>query len=52
MLSLTLPVSIDEASVDIVAALHAAQWLQADPRGLEGQDVDQAVLQLVRRQAR
>ena len=42
-----LPVSVNEASIDIIAALEAPEGLQANPGGLEGEDVDQPVLELV-----
>ena len=42
-----LPVSVDEAGVDVVAALDAPEWLEAHAAGLEGEDVDQTVLELV-----
>ena len=42
-----LPVSVDEAGVDVVAALDAPERLEAHAAGLEGEDVDQTVLELV-----
>lgn len=42
-----LPVSVDEAGIDVVGALHPSDWLQADAGGLERHDVHQAVLELV-----
>ena len=45
------PVAIDEAGIDVVRALDAADGLQADARALVRQDVHQAVLELVARQA-
>lgn len=45
-----VPVAVDEAGVDVVGALHAADGLQADPRGLVRHDVHQAVLELVARE--
>ena len=42
-----LPVSVDEAGVDVVAALDAPERLEAHAAGLEGEDVDQSVLELV-----
>ena len=44
---LALPVSVDEAGVDVVAALDAPERLEAHAAGLEGEDVDQTVLELV-----
>ena len=44
------PVSIDEAGVDVVRALHSSDWLQTHARGLVGHDVDQSVLELIARQ--
>lgn len=44
------PVSVDEAAVDVVGALHPSDRLQADAGGLERHDVHQAVLELVARQ--
>ena len=41
------PVSVDEAGVDVVGALHPSDWLQTDARGLVGHDVDQPVLELI-----
>lgn len=41
------PVSVDEAGVDVVGAIHPSDWLQADAGGLEGHDVHQAVLEFV-----
>ena len=45
-----LPVSVDEAGVDVVAALDAPERLEAHAAGLEGEDVDQTVLELVHRE--
>lgn len=45
------PVAIDEAGVDVVRALDTPDGLQADTRALVWQDVYQAVLKLVARQA-
>lgn len=42
-----LPVSVDEAGVDVVGSFQASDWLQADAGGLVGHDVDQPVLELV-----
>ena len=47
-----LPVSVDEAGVDVVAALGVPEGLQAHARALEGQDVHQAILKLVHGQVR
>lgn len=44
---LFLPVSINEASIDVVRSFQASDWLQADARGLIGHDVDQPILELV-----
>lgn len=44
---LFLPVSINEAGIDVVGSFQASDWLQADARGLVGHDVDQPVLELV-----
>lgn len=41
------PVSINEASVDVVRSLHSSDWLQTHTRGLVGHDVHQPVLELV-----
>lgn len=46
-ISVDLPVSVDEAGIDVVGALHPSDWLQADAGGLERHDVHQAVLELV-----
>ena len=51
-LNVSIPVTVYKARVDIITALHAPEGLQAHPRGLEGQDVDQPVLELVYRQVR
>ena len=40
-------VAVDEAGVDVVRALDPAQRLQAHAAGLEGEDVDKTVLELV-----
>lgn len=45
-----LPISIKEAGIDVVGALHPSDWLQADAGGLERHDVHQAVLEFVARQ--
>lgn len=45
----SLPVSVNEAGVDVVGSLQASDWLQADARGLVGHDVDQPILELVAR---
>lgn len=45
-----IPVSVNVAGVDVVGALQASDWLQADPGGFIGHDVDQSVLELVARQ--
>lgn len=50
MISVASPVSIDEAGVDVVGALHPSDWLQTHPGGLERHDVHQAVLEFVTRQ--
>ena len=42
-----LLVSIDEACVDVVGAFGPPEGLQAHPGALVGQDVHQAVLELV-----
>ncbi len=47
MISVDSPVSVDEAGVDVVGALHPSDWLQADTSGLERHDVHQAVLEFV-----
>lgn len=44
---LFLPVSINEAGIDVVGSFQASDWLQADACGLVGHDVDQPVLELV-----
>ncbi len=44
---LFLPVSINEASIDVVRSFQASDWLQADACGLVGHDVDQPILELV-----
>ena len=44
-------VAVDEAGVDVVAALDAPERLETDATGLEGKDVDQAVFELVDLQA-
>lgn len=44
---LVLPVSINEARIDVVGSFQASDWLQADARGLVGHDVDQPILELV-----
>lgn len=41
------PVSINEASIDIVRPFQASDWLQTDAGGLIGHDVDQPVLEFV-----
>lgn len=46
---LFLPVSINEAGIDVVRSFQASDWLQADARGLIGHDVDQPILELVAR---
>jgi hypothetical protein len=43
----TIPVAVNEAGIDIIAALEAPERLEADPGGLEGENVDQPVLELV-----
>lgn len=48
--SVFLPVSINEAGVDIVRALHTSDWLKTDARGLKRHDVHQSVLEFVTRQ--
>lgn len=45
-----IPVSVDEAGVNVVGPLHASDWLQTHTAGLEGHDVDQSVLEFVARQ--
>lgn len=50
MISVDSPVSINEAGVDVVGALHPSDWLQADTGGLERHDVHQAVLEFVTQQ--
>lgn len=50
MISVDLPVSVNEAGVDVVGALHPSDWLQADAGGLERHDIHQAVLEFVTRQ--
>lgn len=42
-----LPISINEAGIDVIGAFQASDWLQADTCGLVGHDVDQPVLKLV-----
>lgn len=42
-----VPVSIDEAGVNVVGPLHPPDWLQTHTAGLEGHDVDQSVLEFV-----
>ena len=44
---LFLPVTINEAGIDVVGSFQASDWLQADARGLVGHDVDQPVLEFV-----
>lgn len=44
------PVSVDEAGIDVVGALHPSDWLQADSGGFKRQDVYQTVLEFVTRQ--
>lgn len=44
---LLLPVSINEAGIDVVRSFQASDWLQADARSLVGHDVDQPILELV-----
>lgn len=44
---LFLPVSIDEAGIDVVRSFQASDWLKADARGLIGHDVHQPILELV-----
>lgn len=41
------PVSINEAGIDVIGALHASDWQQADAARLERQNVEQTVLELV-----
>lgn len=43
----SLPVSINEAGIDVVGSLQTSDWLQADAGGLIGHDVDQPILELV-----
>ena len=45
-----IPVSVYVAGVDVVGAFQASDWLQADPGGFVGHDVDQSVLEFVARQ--
>lgn len=42
-----LPVSINEAGIDVVRSFQASDWLQADACGLVGHNVDQPILELV-----
>ncbi len=44
---LVLPVSVNEAGIDVVGSFQTSDWLQADARGLVGHDVDQPILELV-----
>lgn len=44
------PVSVYVAGVDVVGALQASDWLEADAGGFVGHDVDQSVLEFVARQ--
>lgn len=50
LLTVDSPVAVDEASIDVVGALHPSDWLQADTSGLERHNVHQAVLEFVTRQ--
>lgn len=45
--TLPLPVSINEAGIDVIGSFQASDWLQTDTRGLVGHDVDQSILELV-----
>lgn len=45
--TLPLPVSINEAGIDVIGSFQASDWLQTDARGLVGHDVDQSILELV-----
>lgn len=42
-----VPVSIDEAGIDVVGALQPSDWLKAHSSSLIRHDVHQAVLELV-----
>lgn len=44
---LFLPVSINEAGIDVVRSFQASDWLQAHACGLVRHDVDQPILELV-----
>lgn len=44
---LLLPVSINEAGVDVIGSFQPSDWLQTDACGLVGHDVDQPILELV-----
>lgn len=50
MISMDSPISINEAGVDVIGALHPSDWQQADAGGLERHDVHQAILEFVTRQ--
>lgn len=41
------PVSINEAGIDVIRALDASDWQQADSARLERQNVDETVLEFV-----
>ena len=46
-LSALLPISINEARIDVVRSFEASDWLKADTCSLVGHDVDQPILELV-----